>query len=128
MKIKEIGFVAIPVTDMSLARRFYEGVLGLQESGESMDGQWIEYGVGKDTPAIANADNDWRPADEGTSAALEVEDFGAAIQKVKSASVHFAAEPSETPVCHVAVVQDPDGNKLMIHKLKPQMKRESAND
>jgi predicted enzyme related to lactoylglutathione lyase len=128
MKIKEIGFVGIPVTDVARARKFYEGVLGLQKSGEFMDGQWIEYGVGKDTLAIANTDTDWRPSDQGTSAALEVEDFEAAIQKLKSASVHFAAEPFKTPVCHVAVVQDPDGNKLMIHKLKPKMKRESAND
>ena len=29
MKIKAIGFVAIPVTDMERARSFYEGVLGL---------------------------------------------------------------------------------------------------
>ena len=30
MKIKEIGFVAIPVTDMERARKFYEGILGLR--------------------------------------------------------------------------------------------------
>ena len=29
MKIKEIGFVGIPVTDMTRARKFYEEVLGL---------------------------------------------------------------------------------------------------
>ncbi|MDB6148348.1 MAG: hypothetical protein JWO45_2012, partial [Spartobacteria bacterium] len=28
------------------------------------------------------------------------------------------AEAFESPVCHMAVVQDPDGNKLIIHKLK----------
>ncbi|PYL94805.1 MAG: glyoxalase, partial [Verrucomicrobia bacterium] len=29
MKIKNIAFVGIPVTDMKRAREFYEGVLGL---------------------------------------------------------------------------------------------------
>jgi predicted enzyme related to lactoylglutathione lyase len=120
MIIKEIGFVAIPVSDVSRARTFYEEVLGLQKSGEFMDGQWIEYEIGKDTLAIANADNDWKPSDQGTSAGLEVENFDSAIRRLKAASIPFAAEPFETPVCHVAVVQDPDGNKLMIHKRKPE--------
>ena len=45
MKIKEIGFVAIPITDTSRARKFYGGVLGLQVSDEMMGGKWIEYTV-----------------------------------------------------------------------------------
>jgi catechol 2,3-dioxygenase-like lactoylglutathione lyase family enzyme len=39
MKIKEIGFVAIPVTDIKRARSFYEEVLGLQVSDEMMGGK-----------------------------------------------------------------------------------------
>ena len=118
MKIKEIGFVAIPVTDIKRARSFYEGVLGLQKATEFMDGKWIEYAIGKDTLAIANVGDTWKPSDQGTGAALEVEDFDAAVKKLKEANVRFAAEAFESPVCHMAVVQDPDGNKLMIHKLK----------
>ncbi len=120
MKINNIGFVGIPVTDIPRARKFYEDVLGLQKPGEFMDGQWIEYAIGKGTLAIANADDDWKPSDQETSAALEVENFDSAIRRLRAASIPFAAEPFETPVCHVAVVQDPDGNKLIIHKLKPE--------
>ena len=47
MKIKEIGFVAIPITDIPRARKFYEGVLGLQVSDEMMGGKWIEYTLGE---------------------------------------------------------------------------------
>lgn len=119
IKIKEIGFVAVPVTDIKRAREFYEGVLGLKESGRFLDGKWIEYGVGKDTLCIANVSDSWTPSDQGTGAALEMEDFDTAIAELKKANVRFAAEAFETPVCHMAVVQDPDGNKLMIHKLKP---------
>src|SRR4051812_48258769 len=118
MKVKEIGFVAIPVTDVARARKFYEGVIGLKRAGEIMEGQWIEYEIGNDTLAIANVGMDWRPSDQGTSAAIEVEDFDSAIADLKRADVPFAAEAFETPVCHMAVVQDPDGNKLIIHKLK----------
>jgi len=124
MKIKEIGFVAIPVTDMKRARSFYEEVLGLKMSDEMMGGKWIEYGVGEDTLAIANVSDTWTPSDQGTGAAFEVEDFDEAIKRLKDRHVRFAAEPFETPCCHMAVVQDPDGNKLMIHKLKPNNEKE----
>ena len=120
MKIKAIGFVAIPVTDTKRARSFYEEVLGLRTSDEMMGGKWIEYAVGDDTLAIANVSDSWTPSDQGTGAAFEVEDFDDAIRRLKDRHVRFAAEPLETPCCHMAVIQDPDGNKLMIHKLKPE--------
>jgi predicted enzyme related to lactoylglutathione lyase len=120
VKIERIVFVGIPVTDIDRARQFYEDVLGLKVSDEMMGGQWIEYGIGEDTLAIANVGDHWRPSDQGTGTALEVENFDEAIRRLKDRHVPFAAEPFETPCCRMAVVQDPDGNKLMIHKLKPE--------
>jgi predicted enzyme related to lactoylglutathione lyase len=120
MKIKKIGFVATPVTDIPRARKFYEDVLGLQVSEEMMSGKWIEYAAGDTTLAIANVSEQWRPSDQGTGAALEVEKFDEAINTLRTKGVRFAAEPFETPCCHMAVVQDPDGNKLIIHKLKAE--------
>ena len=120
MKIKAIGFVAVPVTDIKRARSFYEEVLGLRASDEMMQGRWIEYDVGDDTLAIANVSDTWTPSDQGTGAAFEVEDFDDAIKRLNDRHVRFATDPFETPCCHMAVIQDPDGNKLMIHKLKPE--------
>lgn len=120
MKIKAIGFVGVPVTDLKRARAFYEDVLGLRTSDEMIGGKWIEYAVGDDTLAIANVGDTWTPSDQGTGAAFEVDDFDDAIRRLKDRHVRFAAEPFETPCCHMAVIQDPDGNKLMIHKLKPE--------
>jgi predicted enzyme related to lactoylglutathione lyase len=124
VKIKAIGFVGIPVTDLKRAREFYEGVLGLKVSEEMMGGKWIEYTIGDDTLAIANVGNHWTPSDQGTGAALEVENFDEAIKRLKDRHIRFVAEPFETPCCHMAVVQDPEGNKLMIHKLKPENEKE----
>ena len=120
MKVRKIAFVGIPVTDIKRARGFYESVLGLKASDEMMGGQWIEYSVGEDTLAIANVGEQWTPSDQGTGAALEMENFDEAIAELKKAKIKFDAEPFETPCCHMAVVQDPDGNKLIIHKLKPE--------
>src|SRR5438552_19148830 len=106
MKINAIGFVAIPVTDIPRARKFYEEVLGLKVSDEMMGGRWIEYSVDEDTLAIANVSDTWRPSAQGTGAALEVEDFDDAIKRLKDPHVHFAAERFETTCCQLAVVQD----------------------
>jgi predicted enzyme related to lactoylglutathione lyase len=123
MKVNNIAFVGIPVTDLRGARKFYEEVLGLAVSDEMMSGKWIEYTVGDNTLAIANVGEQWKPSEQGTGAALEVENFDEAIKQLRNHGVPFAAEPFETPCCHMAVVQDPDGNKLIIHKLKPENKK-----
>ncbi|MGZ4967074.1 MAG: VOC family protein [Chthoniobacterales bacterium] len=123
MKATKIAFTGIPVTDMKRARAFYEGVLGLEVSGEFGEGVWIEYNLGPDTLAIGSVGDQWKPSDDGTSVAIEVEDFDAAINKLRVAVIRFAAEPMETPVCHMAVVQDPDGNKIIIHKSKSESEK-----
>ncbi len=120
MKATSIAFTGIPVTDMKRARAFYEGVLGLKVSGEFGEGVWIEYEIGPDTLAIGSVGDQWKPSPDGTSVALEVADFDEAINKLKVAALHFVAEPMETKGCRMAVVQDPDGNKIIIHKLKPK--------
>ncbi len=120
MKINNLAFVGIPVTDIKRAREFYEGVLGLTIAEEMMDGNWIEYAVGDNIVAIANVGAQWMPSEQGTSAALEVENFEQTVNELRRRGVRFAAEPFETPCCHMAVVQDPDGNKLIIHKLKSE--------
>src|ERR1700726_4995623 len=118
MKATNIAFTGIPVTDIKRARAFYEGVLGLRPSADFSEGVWIEYEIGDDTLAIGSVGDQWKPSPDGTSVAIEVDDFDEAIAELKKANVRFDAEPFESPVCHMAVVQDPDGNKIIIHKLK----------
>jgi predicted enzyme related to lactoylglutathione lyase len=118
MKIKAIAFTGIPVTDIKRARAFYEGVLGLKPSGEFAQGVWIEYEIADGTLAIGSVGDQWKPSSDGTSVALEVDDFEDAIQNLKQANVPFDTENVESPVCRMAVIQDPDGNKIIIHKLK----------
>ena len=124
MKTKALAFVGIPVTDMKRAREFYEGVLGLKTSDEMGRGKWIEYAICDDTLAIGSVGDQWKPSEQGTSAAIEMENFDEAIKWLKDRHVRFAAEPFESPCCHMAVVQDPDGNKLIIHKVKPENEKE----
>ena len=123
LDIREIPFVAYPVTDVARAREFYEGVLGLQTGDVHVDmpdmpGKcWIEYDIGGQTLAISNL---WDPAvDGGPVAAFEVEDFEAAVAHFKAHQVKILNECLESQVCRLANIEDPDGNWITIHKRKP---------
>jgi predicted enzyme related to lactoylglutathione lyase len=116
--IKEIAFTGSSVTDMKRARAFYEDILGLEPSEEMAGGKWIEYGVGGGIFAITNIDPKWTPSSQGTAIAFEVDDIDSMIQQLKKSGAKFFLEKSETPVCWTAIVYDPDGNKVVIHKRK----------
>jgi predicted enzyme related to lactoylglutathione lyase len=115
--ITEIAFVGTPVTDIKRSRQFYESVLGLKTTAEMGSGNWIEYDIGAATFAIG-AYPDWKPSTDGTMVAFEVDNLDAEIARLKSLGVKFVMEPFESPVCRCAIISDPDGNKLMIHKRK----------
>ena len=120
MKIKEIAFVGYSVTDLKRARQFYETTLGLKASMVFGDENkaWVEYDIGPSTLAITNFSEEWKPSPAGGSAALEVEDFQEAIATLKQSGANFRVSPMDTPVCHMAVVSDPDGNSITIHQRK----------
>jgi predicted enzyme related to lactoylglutathione lyase len=124
IKVQSLAFVGIPVTDMTRARAFYETVLGLPVAEEMMGGQWVEYDLGNNTLAIANVGPQWTPSDQGTGAALEVADFEAAVKWLKERNVTFVVEAYETPCCRMAIIQDPDGNNIVIHKLKSESEKQ----
>ena len=118
--IQEVAFFCYPVTDMARSRNFYEGVLGLKPTvtQEKPGMSWTEYDIGTTTLSIGMAPG-WTPSTEGGNVALEVNDFEQAVTNLKAKKVPFTMEPTETPVCHMAIISDPDGSRLLIHKRKP---------
>lgn len=120
MKIKEIAFIGYPVSDIKRARDFYENLLGLEvgEFDHEMEGMpgkyWIEYELGNAIFAISNA---WEPSGQsGPSVAFEVEDFNDTMKRLKEAGTTIIAERIDSPVCCFALITDPDGNSITIHK------------
>ena len=119
MKIVEIAFTGYPVTDIQRARAFYEDVLKLESTRtfENGDRYWIEYDLGSSTFAISNmSSEDWKPSNDGPAIAFEVEDFDSSVATLRANNVRFTLDPFETPVCKMAIVSDPDGNSICIHK------------
>jgi len=118
--ISEVAFFCYPVTDIARSRAFYEGVLQLKPTQvtEKPGMTWIEYDIGATTLCIGIAPG-WTPSTEGGNVALEVDDFEKSVAALKAKNVPFTMEPLETPVCHMAIISDPDGSRLLIHKRKP---------
>ena len=121
LKVLEVAFTGYAVTDMARAREFYEQVLNLTP-GMVFDHErqsWGEYEVGPHTLAISDMSPDWKPSPDGGGAALEVEDFDEAIRWLREKGANIYMDPFESPVCHMALITDPDGNSICIHKRKP---------
>ena len=119
MRVVEFAFIVYPATDLQRSRAFYENVLQLTPamSFDLPDGFWIEYEIGPHTLAIGK-EPFLKPSGDGPHLALEVEDFDETIEHLRRLNVPFAHEPFDLPGCKAAIVLDPDGNKIGIHKRK----------
>jgi predicted enzyme related to lactoylglutathione lyase len=119
LKVTEIAFSCYAVTDMARARKFYEDVLGLKPTTvhDSEHGKWVEYEFGTHALAIGSSPM-FKPSPDGCSVALEVENFDDTVEQLKQHNVKFRIEPMATPICHMAMIFDPDGNTICIHKRK----------
>ena len=119
LHVKEASFFGYPVTDMARARAFYADVLGLKVSQEATTVPWMEFDLGNATLGLGSYGDGWKPSPDGALLALEVDDFDKSIAELKAKNIPFSFEGMETPVCHFAIVRDPDGNAVMIHQRKP---------
>ncbi len=119
--VTAFAFTAYPIIDAAESRAFYEGLLGLKPTTvfEHGDKIWIEYELGDTTLAISNMSDQWKPSGDGPSIACEVTDLDGAAAELRAAGVKFVVEPTDSGVCRMAVVLDPAGNTLMIHRRNP---------
>lgn len=119
MNVSEIAFTLLPVLNLEKARHFYEEVVGLKPSHvflkEGMG--MVEYDIGQATLTIGAGNPFFKPQAAG-AVALEMADFGAAVDEFKKHGTRFVLQPIETPVCHMAIIADPDGNQIILHKRK----------
>lgn len=123
MKPIEIAFVAYPVADVARARAFYEGVLGLKPSWEMVKDNhnaFIEYWIGgaEHCLVIGAGAPQFKPGKSGATVALEVEDFEAAFSALKAGKAKLLMDRYDGPACSMVLVEDPDGNQIMVHKRK----------
>lgn len=113
--ITSVAFTVYPVAEMTRSRDFFENILGLKVA--AMFGEaWVEYEVGDSTFALTTTDMGHSPGAKGAVVAFEVSDLDEFVKSLKEKSVTFVVDVFETPVCRMAVIEDPDGNHVTIHK------------
>lgn len=115
--IKKIAFTMYSVRDMAKARKFYEQLLGLKMTVD-FGGAWVEYDLAGGCFAITTMVEEVRPAsDAGGTIAFEVDGVDEMTDALKAKGVKVKVEPFSTPVCRMAIVLDPDGNAVTLHKV-----------
>jgi predicted enzyme related to lactoylglutathione lyase len=113
--VEHVDFISVPTRDVSRAKRFYGEVLGLEHEKDTPAG--AEYRAGQVTLAI------WAPESQGlefapnpSGFALRVPDVGEAQRELEAAGVTFDMATFDTGVCHMALMRDPDGNQILLHR------------
>jgi predicted enzyme related to lactoylglutathione lyase len=122
---QKVAFTMYPVKDMPRARAFYENVLGLGQGSGGASSPWVEFDLpGGGCLAITTVTPNEPSASAGGTIAFEVDHLPATIAELKSRDVKFLAEGIESPVCRMAIISDPDGNAIVLHKLKTAEERQ----
>ena len=122
--LQKIAFTMYPVKDMSQARAFYEDTLGLGQGSGGASSPWVEFDQpGGGCLAITTVTPNEPSASAGGTIAFEVDDLPATVAEFKAKGVTIAMEGIESPVCRMAVIKDPDGNAIILHKLKTAEER-----
>lgn len=121
MNIRGTDFIYYQTSDIDRSIAFYRDTLGLELNGHFEEMKWAEFNTGNATFAINDPsafDPEAKPQVGGTAVAFAVEDLGAAVEELEAKGVPFVVPQNESPVCHFAVVSDPDGNQVWIHQRK----------
>jgi len=111
-----VDFVAVPTHDLDAAVEFYGATLGLPRSVFMKDRNFAEFETGNLTLSVIDAEKmglEHHAVRSGI--ALHVDDVAAARVAIEERGASFNGETLDTGVCHMAFLDDPDGNLLILH-------------
>lgn len=114
---KGVAFIVYPVSNVKVARAFYEDMLGLTVTKQWED-QWVEYDIGEGTLAITVSDERHKPGLHGATVGLEVTDFEAVLSHLKNQAIPISDGPFDSPACRGCIIRDPDKNEIILHAIK----------
>lgn len=118
MDAKAVDFIGCAVSDLETAVEFYCDTLGLSLEYYNEDIGWAELGAPPTTIAIGESNENipLPPGSGGVTMALAVDDVQAAIDELRDAGHDVEMDFVDTGVCDMAMVADPDGNPIMLHR------------
>lgn len=117
VEVERVDYVRVPVDDMDAANRFYGELLGLRRNPSSPGEDWVEYEAGNVTLAVMTPhthEYEFSPLPPSTIA-LRVADVAAAKATLEAAGLEVA-ELWDSGLCKGAGVNDPAGNRILLHR------------
>lgn len=114
--VERVDFVAVPTKDLERAIEFYGATLGLPRSVYIEERHYAEFETSNLTLSVIDAEKmgiECEPMRSGI--ALHVADVAQARARLEQKGVEFEGDTFDTGVCHMALFNDPDGNRLILH-------------
>jgi catechol 2,3-dioxygenase-like lactoylglutathione lyase family enzyme len=114
--VERTDFVALYSQDLQRSIEFYGGTLGLRRNERAHE-DWPEFETGNVTILLIDPKNtggEFSP--HKASIALRVADVDEAKRKLEEAGVPFHGDTFDSGVCHMAFLEDPDGNVITLHR------------
>ena len=113
--VERVDFVSVLTQDIPRAKQFYGETLGLSIETEGEND--LEFTLGQVTLDVFDPSSiglAFAPSTAGI--AIRVADVAAARAELEQKGVQFDGATRDTGVCHMAFFEDPDGNRLMLHR------------
>lgn len=121
MKVSGIDAIYYTVKDVGAETTFYAGLLGA-DPDTTWEGQLSEwtFADGNSFGLYQTEGHDGLGGGRNGSAMFAVEDVAKAVEEGKARGVKFHGdgEITDTPACHMAFGEDPEGNQFILHHRK----------
>lgn len=113
MGVRGVDFVVVNVADIDAAVRFYREVAGVTAPILEDSATWAELDI---APVALALRHDTADPGVGAAIAFGVDDVDATIELLRASGRPVLIEPRDSGGCRSALVSDPDGNLLLIHR------------
>jgi predicted enzyme related to lactoylglutathione lyase len=118
MKVTGIDATYYTVGDVAAMKQFYSDLFGAAPETE-WEGRLAEWAFG-DGSSFGIYGAEGKVEARSGSAMFAVDDVAKAVKAAKARGVKFGedGEITDTPVCHMAFGEDPEGNHFILHHRK----------
>ena len=114
----KLGIVILHVRDFDKARAFYVDTLGLPVVPHLSDDHFVTVQPQNSTQIGITAEPGIVNGQSSTEIGFEVDDVDALYREFQSQNIPLLSAPQDFPFGRAFDVQDPDGNKLSLYKLR----------